>query len=218
MSGPPYPHPNPAPGSNAIGSFQIGVSPVGDIPTFDEWQTVISQYGNSPIMDMLITCFNMTMDQTENFDQFFDTIFNIMTAEGYGLDLWGRILGITRVLSIPANFFGFEEPQSWQGFGQGPFFSGETTGSSFSLADDPYRLLLLAKAASNIWDGSIKQLNQILLNLFQGLGNCFVVDGLDLTMTYTFDFPLSPVNLAIVNSGVLPRTSGVSTSIVQRAP
>lgn len=215
-SGPPYPHPNPAPGSNVIGFFEVGVSQIGTIPAFDEWDTVLSQYANSPIIGMITTCFAAAMDPTQNFEGFLDTIFNILTAVGYGLDVWGRILGIGRILSIPVVYAGFEEPGSWVGFGQGPLYSGQGAGTAFALSDDAYRLLLLAKAASNIWDGSIPQANQILLNLFPGLGNCYVSDGLDLTMTYNFEFALSPVNLAIVNSGVLPRPSGVSTSILQR--
>ena len=43
-----------------------------------------------------------------------------------------------------------------------------------------------------------------------------MTDGLNMTMTYTFRFPLTPVQLAIVqNSGVLPRTSGVAATVVQ---
>jgi len=34
-------------------------------------------------------------------------------------------------------------------------------------------------------------------------------------MTYTFEFPLSPVELAIVqNSGVLPKPTGVAATVV----
>jgi len=40
---------------------------------------------------------------------------------------------------------------------------------------------------------------------------------MNLTMTYTFDFALSPVQAAIVASGILPRTSGVLATIVQGA-
>jgi hypothetical protein len=223
VTGPPYPHPNPAPGSNVIGRFQIGISPVGTIPAFDPWLTVISQYGNSPILtgsdttSGIITSFAAAMDQTENFDQFYDTIWNVDTAVGYGLDIWGQIVGVSRIVQLPivSTFFGFEEARSWVGFGQGPFYSGESISNSYSLSDDAYRLLIKAKAAANIWDGSIQGLNQILLDLFPGLGNCYVTDGGNLTMTYTFDFPLTSVQLAIVSSGVLPRPSGVSVSIVQ---
>jgi hypothetical protein len=219
-AGPAYPWPNPVPGSNAIGFFQIGVSPIGTIPPFDWWYTCISQYANSPILTQL--CDNMAqyVDMTENFDEFFDTIWNINTAVGYGLDVWGRILGVSRVLQIPSGAnLGFEEagnPTVETPFGQAPFYSGGGLSNNFALADTPYRTLLLAKALANICDGSIPAINQILINLFPGLGNAYCTDGLDLTMTYTFKFALSPVQVVIVEkSGVLPRTSGVAASVVQ---
>jgi hypothetical protein len=217
MSGPPYPHPNPVSGSNAIGVFQIGISPIGTISAFDPWQTVISQYANSPILDMLITCFNAAIDLTEDFDEFFDTMWNVMTAQGYGLDVWGRIVGVSRTIEVPAgSYFGFAQGDAWVGFGQGTLYSGQgQSGNAVSLSDSAYRLLILAKAATNIWDGSIPQLNQILLGLFAGLGNCYVRDNGNLTMSYVFDFILTPVQLAIVEAGILPRPAGVATSIVQ---
>ncbi len=221
MSGPPYPHPNPVPGSNAIGSFQIGVSPIGDIPTFDVYATIINQYANTAIIKQL--CVNMAayVDPTRDFDAFFDTIWNINSAVGVGLDIWGRILGISRIISIPqpGAFLGFEEagePAVRTPFGQASFFSGQTQTNNFALADEPYRVLLLAKALANICDGSIPAINQLLINLFPNRGNCYIADGLDMTMTYTFTFLLTSIELSIVqNSGVLPRTSGVSVSIVQ---
>ncbi|MGH7222479.1 MAG: DUF2612 domain-containing protein [Gemmataceae bacterium] len=217
MSGPPYPHPNPVPGSNAIGQFQIGVSPIGTIPAFDVWKTVISQYANSPILTALITCLNAALDQTQNMDSFYDTIWNVLTAVGYGLDVWGRIVGVSRIVQLPSTgtYLGFQEAGSWVGFGQGSFYSGGAGGTSTSLSDSAYRLLVLGKTAANIWNGSIPQLNQILLSLFPGLGNCWVADGGNLTLTYTFAFTLTQTQFAIVNSGVLPRPSGVSYRIVQ---
>ena len=69
------------------------------------------------------------------------------------------------------------------------------------------------KALFNVSDGSIPAINQILLNLF---GQGYVTDGLNLTMTYTIPTALTSVQYAIVlNSGVLPRPPGVSTSVVQ---
>jgi Protein of unknown function (DUF2612) len=220
MTGPPYPHPNPAPGSNAIGSFAIGISPIGTIPSFDVWQTVISQYANSAILTQLVTNMAQYVDQTYNMDEFFDTIFNVETAVGYGLDVWGRIVGVNRVLTLPTGgaSLGFEEagtPTTLTPFGQAPFFSGNSVTGNVALSDAAYRTLIFTKALSNICGGSIPAINQLLLNLFPNRGNCYVTDGLNLTMTYTFDFALSPLELAIVeNSGVLPRTTGVASSVV----
>ena len=218
-TGPPYPHPNPAPGSNAIGSFAIGISPIGTISTFDPWTTIISQYANSPVLDALILSYNAAVDETENLENFYDMIWNLATAVGYGLDVWGRIVGVARVLRIPGNvdYFGFNEAApSWSGFGQGGFYSGGGISTNYLLTDDQYRVLIFAKAAANISDGSIPTLNKILLGLFARRGVTYVVDGLDMSLTYTFKFVLTPVDLAIIQtSGVLPNPAGVVINIAQ---
>jgi hypothetical protein len=221
MPGPgaPYPHQSQAPGSNAIGKFQIGISPIGTITPFDVWATIISQYGNSPRLTQLIESFNAAMDPTEFMDSFYDLIWNVATAQGYGLDVWGRIVGVSRTLKVPgaAEYLGFNEAgNSWTGFGQGAFYSGGGISENVVLADTDYRQLILAKAAGNISDGSIPALNAILMNLFRARGDCYVADGLNMTMAYTFSFPLNPIELAIVETtGVLPNPCGVVINVAQ---
>lgn len=219
MSGPDINRPRP--GSNAIGNFIIGVSPIGDIIPFDYWDTIISQYANSPILTQLIANFDDYIDQTMNMQNFFDFIWNVDTAQGYGLDVWGRIVGVTRVLNVGSSsggYFGFEEATilSAFGFNQQPFYAGSPLTNNFSLSDDTFRVLIFAKALANICDGSTKAINQLLLNLFPNRGNCYVTDNLDMTMTYTFDFVLTPVEQAILGqSNVLPKPVGVSAVIIQ---
>lgn len=245
-TGPEYP-PGPQPGSNGIGLFAIGISPLGDIPSFDVWRTIISQYANSPILDRLIENIFAYLDQTRNFSDFFDYIWNVDTAQGYGLDIWGRIVGVTRMLQVSSvNYFGYEEalPGPWT-FNQGTFFAGQPLTNNFRLSDNAYRQLILAKAAANITNGSIPAINRILMTLFPNRGNCYVTEGgfdagewfgfaestnakgwdqapfysgaalTNMQMTYTFEFQLSPVELAIVQqSGVLPKPTGVAASVV----
>lgn len=220
-NGPPYPRyaPGFAPGSNGIGQFQIGVSPIGTIATFDQWATVISQYSDSPVLTSMINSFNAAMDQTQNMDNLFDMIFNVLTATGYGLEVWGRIVGVGRALSFPGTitYLGMEEAgSSWTGFGQGILFSGGGTTTNFLLSDTDFRRLILAKAAANICDGSIPSVNKIMLALFPLRGACYVADGQNMTLTRTFQFSLNPVELAIVQqSGVLPDACGVAINVVQ---
>ncbi len=188
----------PLPGSNAIGSFQIGVSPIGTIPY--PWQkTIISQYANSQRMLAVLGSFAAYMDQAENIDNFFDKMWNIETAEGYGLDVWGRILNIKRTLAVTdGDFLGFNEAEdpAFQGFGQAPFYSGPAITDNFSLSDDAYRLLLLAKAAANICDGSIPSINALLMLLFPGRGNAYVQDGSGINENY-LGFAESGVGMAV---------------------
>jgi hypothetical protein len=219
-TGPPLPR--PIPGGNAIGFFQIGVSPIGTISPFDPWATIISQYSNSPILDTLILDFFSNVDQTENFDLFFDLMWNIDTAQGYGLDVWGRILGVNRSVQLPGSqvYFGFEQGlpgvDTFGPLGQGPFYSGEPSTVNYNLTDAAFRQLLLAKAAFNISPCTIFSINALLMSLFPGAGTCYCTDGEDMTMTYTFNFALSPVQSAIVfQTGVLPKPCGVAATVVQ---
>lgn len=178
MTDVPYPRP-PAGIPSGIGQFEIGVSPIGTHPGFDVWSTVISQYANSPILTTLITNLAEYIDPTQNLDAFYDYIMNVATAQGYGLDVWGRIVGVNRVLQVQVtNWFGFEEasPGSYT-FGQGSFYSGAPLTSNFSLSDEAYRTLIYAKAAANITDGSIPAINRILMTLFPNRGNAYVTDG-----------------------------------------
>jgi Protein of unknown function (DUF2612) len=219
MSGPPYPRyaPGFTPGSNSIGiGFAIGVSPIGILSPYDPWKTVLAQYANSPIITSMITSFNAALDQTSNFESLYDLVWNVATAQGYGLDVWGRIVGVTRVLKFSGTSpsFGFNEANSWTGFGQGGFFSGGSGTSNFVLSDSDFRTLILAKASGNICDGAIPSINAILLALFPNRGKCYVADGLNMSLTYTFKFVLNPVELAIVQTpGVLPNPAGVIINV-----
>lgn len=185
----------------------------------DPHATIISQYANSPTLVQLIDSMNEYLDPADNINDFYRQVWNVDTAEGWGLDVWGRIVGEPRVLSGVANedVFGFEEATTGSAspFNEGVFYSGGSPSSNFRLSDPAYRLLILAKALANICDGSIPSINQVLLLLFPGRGNCYVTNGRDMTITYTFDFALTAVEEAIVTQSlVLPTPAGVSFTMV----
>jgi hypothetical protein len=183
--------------------------------------TIISQYSNAATINALIKDFNTWIDPSSNIDAFYNMMMNLDTAQGYGLDCWGRIVGVQRVLQISTvSFFGYEEalPGSYP-YNSAPFYTGEPTTSNYSLSDDAFRTLIIAKALANITDGSIKSINKILLTLFPGRGNCYVIDNENMTMTYKFEFQLQPYEISIVEtSGVLPRSTGVQSNVVIEAP
>lgn len=178
-------------------------------------QTIVSQYGNSPTLGQMLENINGYLDPAANFDQFYALVWNIDTAEGWGLDVWGRIVGVGRVLQVSSGtWFGFAEASDSNGFNQQAFYNGAPVTQNFILSDPAYRVLILAKAAANITDGSIPAINQILLALFPGLGG-YVTDGENMSMTYTFSVAPSAVQLAIISqSGVLPKPTGVSVTVV----
>jgi Protein of unknown function (DUF2612) len=191
------------------------------------WQaTLESEYANSPTIVQLLNNMNDYIDPTNNINAFFSMIWNVDTAVGYGLDVWGRIVGVSRQLKVQAfDYFGFQGPSGASGvpWNQGIFYNGTIINDNFELQDGAYRVLILAKALFNICNGTIQAINQILINLFGANGplpvpgNAYVTDGEDMTMTYSFGGALNPVQAAIVfNSGVLPKPAGVSATVVQR--
>lgn len=210
-TGPDYP-PLPVAGSNAIGKYQIGISPIGDIVPFNPWLMILSEYANSPIMDGIIINWFLSLDQTADFTAFYDNIWNIQTANGYGLDVWGRIVGVNRVIVLQTTrYWGYEEQElTTDPYQVSPFYSGGASTNNFALTDQSYRLLILAKAAANITNGSAPSINQILRNLFPGRGETYITDNEDMTMTYNFNFVLTDTEQAVVKqSGVLPKSTGV---------
>ena len=203
--------------SNSIGSFSIGVSQIGDIPAFDVMSTVISQYANSPILMALVQNFSTYFDQTQNAENFYDMMFNVMTAQGTALDAWGRVVGVQRILPVLTGsiYFGFSQ----QGAGNVGNFSNSILGgiqpltNNYALSDASFLTLILAKAAFNLTDCSAHNINLILQSLFPNRGQCYVVDNGNMSIQYKFLFSLTPVEQSIVvNSGVLPRPSGVSVT------
>lgn len=202
--------------SNAIGSFVIGESPIGTIPLLDIRTTVISQYANSPTMLDLIDDYFQAFDPSPQIDLFYQNVWNVLTAIGYGLDVWGRIVGVSRTLQVSTGrYLGFVTGDtSFDPFNVSSFYRGVNFTDNFTLSDEAYRQLILAKAYANITDGAIPSLNKLLQTLFGASGKAYVTDDGGMAMSYTFDFTPTPVQYAIITqSGVLPRSTGVVLTI-----
>jgi hypothetical protein len=185
-------------------------------------RTIISQFCNSPTLVQLIKNFDQYIDPSVNIDAFYRNVWNIDSAVGRGLDIWGKIVGLEngRLLKIPSSEidFGFSEAgtASATTFGSGVFYSGVPVSQNYYLADDAFRTLILVKALANISDGSAPSINRLLQNLFAGRGRAYVNDLGNMQMRFTFEFYLQPFELAIMtNSGVLPRTTGVLATVAQ---
>jgi hypothetical protein len=188
---------------------------------FDVKRTIISQYGQSPTIRQLIDDMNEYIDPTVDMEAFYNLVWNVDTAVGFGLDIWGRIVGVGRLLRLTANdpILGFDNPSTppdWQPFGHGRFSNGiESGGEAYELPDDAFRVLILTKALSNIVATTPRSLNQLLRNLFPGRGRVYVRDLGGMAMQFVFNFSLTPVEYAIVaQSNALPHPAGVFYSVV----
>lgn len=192
--------------------------------------TIISQYANSPVTVAVINAMNAAIDPSAEIDDWYNQVWNIYGAAqsgfNWGLDLWGRILGVSRILTVQTGeYFGYTGPgtdgASGTPYNVGVYNPGLSGTVQVALANPAYLTLLLAKAYTNISNGSIPSINNILMFLF-GAGNgsgpptqpaAYCTSGAK-TMTYTFSFTPTDIQLAIINSGVLPRPSGVALTVV----
>ena len=202
--------------TDSIGQFEIGVSQIAKLSAFDILTTLASQYKNSSRIIGLLQVFENYLSSGEIIDNFINNVLDITTAKGYGLDVWGRIVGVSRSLYVVNTaVLGFQEQSpDVQPFDQGVFYSGGALTGTVLLDDATFRRLVLTKAAVNLSDGSMLSLNNILRQLFPGRGNAYVVNNRDMTMVYKFDFLVTPVERTILTeSNILPQPAGVAVTM-----
>uniref|UniRef100_UPI0036DBD299 DUF2612 domain-containing protein n=1 Tax=Photorhabdus sp. RM322S TaxID=3342825 RepID=UPI0036DBD299 len=190
--------------------------------------TILAQYAASPKLNSLIRSFNAAVSSAEFINTFYDLIWNIDTANTYGLDVWGKIVNVSRWLTVNENakYLGFGEAflsisttTDPDPFGQAPFYAVESKTKTIELSDQMYRKLIMMKAMSNISDCTIPNINRMLVYMFSDSGRAYITDDGNMKMSYVFEFQLSTAELAIVQtSGALPYPAGVGVSIVERIP
>lgn len=181
-------------------------------------QTIISQYANSATIVQLIRNMNEYIDPATDFQNFYDFVWNVDTAQFWGLDILGRIVNVSRQLKIPPAIvnLGFNEGLNYQPFGQAPFYAGPPASNVYLLGDDAYRKLILMKALLNISNSTAPATNQLLQNLFAGRGRCYVADTGGMQMRFVFEFLLLPYELAILTqSNAVPRPAAVLAQVLQ---
>jgi hypothetical protein len=195
----------------------VGISAIAVTPNLN--LTAISQYAQSPVVMQLIQNASQYFDQSANWNNFYLYVWNIASAQGFGLDFWGKVLGVSRYLQIPAaaDYLGFQGAAgtaSGYAFNVGVFFDGATATETYSLNDADYLTLLYAKAFANIMRCCIPALNQLLMTLFAGYGDAYVIDNGNMSMTFYLGWSPTAIQLAILEqSGVVPHPTGVAVSV-----
>jgi Protein of unknown function (DUF2612) len=187
-------------------------------------KTVQKEYSNSATLLALLADFDQWVDLAAFSDEFLAYVWDIDTAQGFGLDILGRILGQSRYLQIeqsPNNNFGFNigagPGTQWQPWSQAPFYGGQAAGTvSFALQDEYYRKLLLVKAAANIATCDVPTINSLMRAMFGDRGRCYV--GYDpavpMHIGYHFEFFPTPVEKSIIQSGIFPQPAGTIATFI----
>ena len=146
-----------------------------DFTSFDTWdiaETVQSQYATSKRMRAVIDAFWQAINPKSDIDLLYRKLVNPRTAEGYGLDVWGRIVAIGRsylAVEDDTPYFGFDPPEGVKNerlnsFGNAPFY--KQIMGKVRLADTMFRTYVFLKALINISNSSLASLNQAVKLLF----------------------------------------------------
>lgn len=189
--------------------------------TLDATATLLSQYANSPVITSLVDYCNQWIDPNADLDAFYNYVWNVQTAQGFGLDIWGKIVNVPRQIVIQPlpDYIGFEEALSGSyPFNQEPFYGGSRSGDVYNLTDDSYRVLIMTKALANISSFTAPSMNALLSFMFTGRGDCHVEELGGMSIKYVFNFSLKPWEASVIQQpDLMPRPAGVNITIVVNA-
>ena len=183
-------------------------------------QSILWQYGNAPNLIGILNAKNdwYTDNQTQFWEDWLQNVFNLETANDFGLAVWSIILN-------QPTFINTESPPSqagiWglgtynQNFNNGNF--GQQYGYTYNFSTATARLLLQLRYFQLVSSGTVPETNRMLKYLFsENYGLVYLIDQLNMTQRYLFEFTIpSEILLMLTSFDILPRPAGVESIIQQ---
>lgn len=172
---------------------------------FNPDDTIQSQYAASRTICALIASFFDRINPGDDIELFFDKIFNVMTAEGCGLDIWGRIVGANRTIAVPVSgdvFFGFAL-SGLSPFNQAPFYNADSATTTYIIPDAAYRQLILWRAMANIASADACAINRLLSALYDGK-SVYVIETGIMQVRLIIEDILTPYEQALLSQYGIP--------------
>ena len=152
---------------------------------------ILWQYNNAPALNSLMQSKQAWYDVNHNnfWNDYINNVLNIATANEYGLSVWGAILQVPRTYIVN----GVEE----------------------TVDIEMYRNIIRARMLLLRTRATVPDINYFLKKIFGKYGNAYVIDNNNMSITYHFNFSLSNLQVAIMQSVILlPRPAGVKLVIV----
>lgn len=180
----------------------------------DLLKAILWQYDGATNLKELLTEKSewYNLNQSEFWSDWIADVFDLRTANDFGLNVWSIILNQPLFVNR-----GPDDKPTW-GFGEfyvnftrGNFSSG--TGSSHVIGTEAARVLLRLRYYQMIGTSTVPAINRMLADVFAAYGPAYLVDNLDMTQLYVFQFPLSSDLIYLFNNfDILPRPAGVKSS------
>lgn len=179
-------------------------------------RSLIWQYNDAPNITALLQSKQdfYTRAQTEFWNNWFRDVFNLDTANDFGLSVWSIILDTPlfgQTDDSPADYPAFGFAAFGLNFDNGNFATDP--GAVNRISTEQRRLILKLKFRQITSDGSIPDMNRAIRDVF-GQGRGHVLDNNDMSITYVFTPALSTTLREVIEQfNVLPRPSGVALTI-----
>lgn len=190
-------------------------------------QSILWQYNNATKLKSLVTQKQAWYQvyHTNFWQNWFTNVFNLLTANSFGIAVWSYILNVPLYINQEPEpndkpIFGFNQIESWPtlkntylNFGNSNF---STRGSIYPLTLEEERFLLRLRYFQLCNRCDIPDINKFLNYLITTSnigysGTIYVLDGLNMKMTYVFTQPGFPNDLleVIQTLDIFPRPAGV---------
>lgn len=170
--------------------------------SIDLTQSILWQYNNAERLRALIAAEARFFDaEVQGFWQnWYRDVFNLNTANGFGLAVWAVILGVSQDIrlgeDVPADVWGFDTEAIDNGnknFVHGNFVRTENV---LQVKTEQLRMLLKIRAMQLVSNGSAYDINRMLKMIFGD--RAYVLDNHDMSITYVLDDSLSLDELFIL--------------------
>lgn len=179
----------------------------------DLLKALLWQHNNATALETLLRRKQEWYDvnQSAFWQSWYTDVFNLDTANEFGLSVWSRILAVPLQVQIEGSrekeAFGFGA--NHKNFNTGNFARGQA--GEQPLTREQSRLVLKLRYFQLVSRGAVTEINEWLAALFEGQGTVFVVDSLDMTFaTYFFGFtPDAQLRFILEKYDLLPRPAGV---------
>lgn len=182
----------------------------------DLTRALLWQYNDAARLESLVRQKQAWYDenQTSFWEDWTRDVFDLRTANDFGLAVWAIILNIPLAVTSQGDddgkpIFGFDQYR--ENFNNGNFASV----ASSQLSTEQKRLVLRLRYFQLVTRGTVPEINEFFAYLFGPLGLAYVNDGYAMNARYVFEFPLpSELEVILTEYDLLPRPAGVDVDYV----
>lgn len=181
----------------------------------DLLRVLLWQYNDAARLQSLVRSKQAWYDaaQTGFWADWITDVFDLRTANDFGLSVWAVILGmplfVTQTDDADKPIWGFDQYR--ENFNNGNF----SASSNAALTTEQKRLLLRLRYFQLVTRGAVPEVNEFLRYVF-GEGQVYVADSNEMVIAYVFQQGVltSAVESVLRDFDILPRPAGVRVNLV----